>query len=286
MFAIGSSQWPGLGKVAEEAGEVLQVMGKLMGTGGRVDHWDGTNLRQRLAEELGDLLAAADFSSQVNGLGQLVEKRRRARLALFWKWRNEVMQETEVYAHAAALLEQKSLTKSERKVLVALAQIGKPAHASVVGLVARVSHKTGPFGTTLAELRRSGYVTGSVANLAITHEGLAALGDYAPLPRGHELFEYWCEKLPGSCGKILRALKMAEGPITSKEVGRLAGISSTTGPFGTALATLRKLDFVTGTGKSLELSEDVRKLFEPTIGVHQPSTGRSVRVNREGVVQS
>ena len=170
-------------------------------------------------------------------------------------------------------------------MLVALAQIGKPVPTSVVGLVARISHKTGPFGTTLAELRRSGYVTGPVSSLAITPEGLAALGDFAPLPRGHELFEYWCNKLPGSCGKIMRALKMAAGPITSEEVGRLAGISSTTGPFGTALATLRKLDFVTGTGKNLELSQDVRQLFEPTIGVHQLSTGRSVRVNRAGEVQ-
>lgn len=176
-------------------------------------------------------------------------------------------------------------TKSERKVMVALAQIGKPVPTSVVGLVARISHKTGPFGTTLAELRRAGYVTGTVANLAITPEGLEALGDFAPLPRGHELFEYWCNKLPGSCGKILRALKTATHPIASDEVGRIAGISSTTGPFGTALATLRKLDFVTGTGKDLALSEDVRKLFEPTIGVHEPSTGRSVRVNRSGQVQ-
>lgn len=40
MFAIGSPVWPGLSKLAEEAGETLQVVGKLMGTGGESAHWD------------------------------------------------------------------------------------------------------------------------------------------------------------------------------------------------------------------------------------------------------
>lgn len=181
-----------------------------------------------------------------------------------------------------ALTGSDELTKGERKVLVALAQIGKPAPAMIVGLVARVSHKTGPFGTTLASLRRDGLITGPVSALSITVSGHEAIGDFAPLPRGFELFEYWCNKLPGSCGKILKALKSSEHPITSEEVGSIAGISASTGPFGTALATLRKLDFITGSNKGLSLSDEVRKLFEPTIGIHQPSTGRSVRVNRTG----
>jgi hypothetical protein len=175
-------------------------------------------------------------------------------------------------------------TKAERRVLVALAQIGKPVPAVVVGLVARISHKTGPFGTTLAELRRSNYITGPVSNLSITAEGLAALGDFAEMPRGHDLFEYWCNKLPGSCGKIMRALRYTPEPIPSEHVGNLAGISSTTGPFGTALATLRKLDFITGTNRNLALSYEVKSMLEPTIGIHETSTGRSVRV-RAGRVQ-
>lgn len=61
MFAIGSPKWPGLSKLSEEAGEVVQVIGKLMGTGGDPMHWDGSDLRQRLVEELGDLQAAITF---------------------------------------------------------------------------------------------------------------------------------------------------------------------------------------------------------------------------------
>jgi NTP pyrophosphatase (non-canonical NTP hydrolase) len=60
-FAIGADHWPGISKLMEEAGEVIQVCGKLLGTYGSTAHWDGTDLKVRLEEELGDLLAAIDF---------------------------------------------------------------------------------------------------------------------------------------------------------------------------------------------------------------------------------
>ena len=41
MFAIGDKKWPGISKLVEEAGEVTQVAGKLMGSGGDILHWDG-----------------------------------------------------------------------------------------------------------------------------------------------------------------------------------------------------------------------------------------------------
>lgn len=34
-FSLGSRTWPGLSKLVEECGEVLQIAGKIMGTGGR-----------------------------------------------------------------------------------------------------------------------------------------------------------------------------------------------------------------------------------------------------------
>ncbi len=60
-FAIGSEQWPGLAKLSEECGEVVQVVGKLVQTGGAVEHWDGTNLRVRLIEEMADVFAAIAY---------------------------------------------------------------------------------------------------------------------------------------------------------------------------------------------------------------------------------
>jgi hypothetical protein len=60
-FSIGSKVWPGLSKLVEEMGELQQVLGKLVGTGGKVNHWDGTNLHDRLKEEIADVQAALAF---------------------------------------------------------------------------------------------------------------------------------------------------------------------------------------------------------------------------------
>jgi hypothetical protein len=59
-FAFGDETWPGLAKLVEECGEVVQVVGKLMMTHGSPAHWSG-DLRAQLIEELGDLDAAIDF---------------------------------------------------------------------------------------------------------------------------------------------------------------------------------------------------------------------------------
>jgi NTP pyrophosphatase (non-canonical NTP hydrolase) len=88
IFSIGSTRWAGISKLVEEAGEVIQVCGKLMGTNGEVEHWDGSNLRQRLEEEIGDVLAAVDFVLEQNpGLNATgIAKRRASKLELFRQW--------------------------------------------------------------------------------------------------------------------------------------------------------------------------------------------------------
>ncbi len=89
-YSIGSSHWPGLSKLIEECGEVMQVGGKLMGTGGKAEHWDGSNLRVRLVEELGDLSAAILFFATVNGLDlHDLEARSIRKLAQFDVWHAE-----------------------------------------------------------------------------------------------------------------------------------------------------------------------------------------------------
>lgn len=87
-YSIGSDLWPGLSKLIEEAGEVSQVAGKILGTGGKAEHWDGTNLRDRMEEELADLMAACDFVIQHNNLNEeKIGNRVIAKLAVFEKWR-------------------------------------------------------------------------------------------------------------------------------------------------------------------------------------------------------
>lgn len=90
-FMIGGSVWPGLSKLIEECGEVLQVGGKLMGSAGDTAHWSG-DLSQMLVEELGDLLAAAGFFMDVNGLDvDAVLARSVKKRATFEKWHADTL---------------------------------------------------------------------------------------------------------------------------------------------------------------------------------------------------
>lgn len=89
-YSIGSDNWPGLSKLIEECGEVLQIAGKLIATSGELKHWDGSNLADRLVEELGDLSAAIEFVVDTNDIEwSAVSSRWRSKLATFHQWHRE-----------------------------------------------------------------------------------------------------------------------------------------------------------------------------------------------------
>jgi len=89
-YSIGRNHWTGLSKLIEETGEVSQVCGKILGTGGVEDHWDGSNLRTRLEEELADLTAAIAFVTSRNKLDYAgIQKRAMVKLAKFGEWHEE-----------------------------------------------------------------------------------------------------------------------------------------------------------------------------------------------------
>ena len=89
-FAIGALVWPGISKLVEEAGEVVQVGGKLLGTDGVEDHWDGSNLRLRLEDEIADLLAAITFVTQENNLDDpRIQERMMGKLLQFHEWHRD-----------------------------------------------------------------------------------------------------------------------------------------------------------------------------------------------------
>jgi len=85
-FGIGAEVYPGLAKVAEEAGELLQVVGKLVATSGAAAHYDGSDLRMRLIEECGDLLAAVGYLTAANGITDAVTERAARKRELFQTW--------------------------------------------------------------------------------------------------------------------------------------------------------------------------------------------------------
>jgi hypothetical protein len=89
-FSIGGNLWPGLSKLIEECGEVIQVGGKLMGSAGVEEHWDGTNLRYRIECELADLSAAIAFFAKHNRLSrEVIEGRGSNKLATFERWHRD-----------------------------------------------------------------------------------------------------------------------------------------------------------------------------------------------------
>lgn len=92
-FFIGAEQWSGLSKLAEEAAEVGQICGKLFGTDGSSYHWDRKgDLRERLCDEMGDVLAAIEFVVRhcFDDLGpswrQRVVARYHLKLVTFERW--------------------------------------------------------------------------------------------------------------------------------------------------------------------------------------------------------
>lgn len=88
-YSFGSDVLPGLSKLVEEAGEVMQVCGKILAKGGAVRHWDGTDLAVRFCEELADLQAAIKFVIEANGLNeQKIGVRRAKKLRMYRKWRD------------------------------------------------------------------------------------------------------------------------------------------------------------------------------------------------------
>ena len=86
-YSIGSRHWPGLAKAAEECGEVVQVAAKIIAAGGAGSHWDGTDLTERLEDEIADARATMQFLVAENGLdAQRMADRTAAKLALFRRW--------------------------------------------------------------------------------------------------------------------------------------------------------------------------------------------------------
>jgi hypothetical protein len=60
-FQLGALDWPGLGKLGEECGELGAVVGKIVNNGGSTINFDGTDLRVALENEIADVLAICEF---------------------------------------------------------------------------------------------------------------------------------------------------------------------------------------------------------------------------------
>jgi hypothetical protein len=149
-----------------------------------------------------------------------------------------------------------SLSKAQRAVLSALAQHGTRT-TTQVALLTAYSHKSGGFRNTLSQLRTAGYIVGR-GEVAITGDGLEALGDYDPLPTGAALREWWkLNHLGLAERRILDVL--AEAWPQSVPVDRIAELteySPTSGGFRNALSRLRSFELASGRGE-LQITADL-----------------------------
>jgi hypothetical protein len=144
-----------------------------------------------------------------------------------------------------------------RRMMIALAQ--RPSlNKSQLGVRAGLSCKSGTFSTYLGTLRSNGWVEGSGESMALTENGLTALGRFDPLAEGKALYQYWLAELGNSgAARMLSALYAAHPRRLSKqELGELADISHTSGTFSTYLGTLRRLELIEGRGE-LGVSEEL-----------------------------
>ncbi len=91
-YRIESQKLPGLAKVAEEAGEYLQIFGKIIGADG-LTYFDGKDLSSALSDELNDLLAAVQFALECNNLHDA--SRVASKLTKFRGWRRQMLRHQE-----------------------------------------------------------------------------------------------------------------------------------------------------------------------------------------------
>lgn len=89
-YCIGSDKLNGLSKLIEESGEMLQTLGKMIAIGSMGDHWDGTNLKDRVEDEIADVLAAIKFFAEKNGLDhEKMRVRKLEKYDTFCQWDHE-----------------------------------------------------------------------------------------------------------------------------------------------------------------------------------------------------
>lgn len=139
-------------------------------------------------------------------------------------------------------------TGGMRRMLVALAQHPEGLERNALGLLAQISAKGGTFATYLGRLRSAGYVRDEGRRLVATDEGVAALGDFEPLPTGRALAEYWLI-WAGSGGqrRVLEVLLQAgRDGLTRSEVAEQANLASNAGTFATYLGRLRTANLIVG----------------------------------------
>lgn len=134
-----------------------------------------------------------------------------------------------------------SLSKSERRMLIAIVQRPEQrATKQQIAIVSGYSSKSGSFNNNLSHMSSMGLISRGNGFIQATEAGVNAVGNYEPLSEDpQELLEFWCSKVGGSAGRMLRVIAEAHPEaITKEELGEKTGYSTTSGSFNNNLSKM------------------------------------------------
>ncbi|HLZ49255.1 MAG TPA: DUF87 domain-containing protein [Candidatus Acidoferrum sp.] len=143
----------------------------------------------------------------------------------------------------------------ERAILIAVAQFGTVERDQLTVLT---GYKRSSRDTYIQRLSQRGYVAVSANGLAVTQEGIDALGsDYEPLPTGEDLQRYWLGRLTGGERAIFEFLLGHDGPIDRDVISEGTGYKRSSRD--TYLQRLSSRCLVENFGRAqVQLTEQVR----------------------------
>lgn len=138
-----------------------------------------------------------------------------------------------------------TIAKCERAILTALAQYHEGRSTAQIAILAGYSVTSGGFRNSLSKLRSAGFITREQP-ARITPAGLAALGEWTPLPTGEGLQAYWLGELAKCERAILKALLTShpEGLLLD-DLADMTGYQRSSGGFRNSLSRLRTLELIT-----------------------------------------
>ena len=142
-------------------------------------------------------------------------------------------------------------------MLAALAQYPQGVTASKLSILTGIAKRGGTWRTYLGDLKTSGYVEARGDVLYATESGLAALGEYEPLPSGEALIDYWRGELGMSGLRTLfdALIEVYPQSLSRSDLAERTGIAEAGGTFRTYVGKLRTLELIESHGGDLRASD-------------------------------
>lgn len=144
-----------------------------------------------------------------------------------------------------------------RRIMISLAQCPNGLTRSQIAVRAGL-RQSGSFRNYMSTARTSGWLTSNGTQNYITEAGVAALGEYEPLPSGSGLFDYWVKDLGGGASRILQAVHADRRQgLTREQISEQTGLAQS-GSFRNYMSKLNTLQLIERNADGLVIaSEDL-----------------------------